>query len=407
MFDFILKPIGSYLAWLDSWTGSYMIALLIFALTIEVLLLPLAIKQQKTSIKQAKLRPKEMAIQKKYAGRNDRVTMQKMQQELMDMRQQEGVGQFGGCLTLLIQLPIIMALYQIVINPLRYVVHMSTDAINVVAKFLEYDVAKGTIGMISKIREVGKAGFEGLSTFTAEGISMTGAEAHVELMEVFDKLPDFTVFGGFMNLGETPSFSWPPTWLLLVPVLTFVVYFLSMKLTRKLTYQPAMGGQEQQQAMGCSNTVMDIVMPLFSVYITFIVPAAVGVYWIFKSILSTIKQFVLYKAMPLPTFTEEDYKAAEREMGIKGGNKKNASRSERDPNAPRPRSLHHIDDDDYNEDVSAKPATKEPEVKAAETPVGAAPLKLDEPERKEKKKKGKENDTVSETGSEKNEETDN
>ena len=89
MFDFILKPIGSYLAWLDSWTGSYMIALLIFAITIEILLLPLGIKQQKTSIKQAKLRPKEMAIQKKYAGRNDKVTMQKMQQEIMELRQKE------------------------------------------------------------------------------------------------------------------------------------------------------------------------------------------------------------------------------------------------------------------------------------------------------------------------------
>ena len=142
MFDFILKPIGSYLAWLDSLTGSYMIALLIFAFTIEVLLLPLGIKQQKTSIKQAKLRPKEMAIQKKYAGRNDRVTMQKMQQELMEMRQKEGVGQLGGCLTLLIQLPIILALYQIVINPLYYVVHMSKDAINIIADFLGASTAK-------------------------------------------------------------------------------------------------------------------------------------------------------------------------------------------------------------------------------------------------------------------------
>ncbi len=381
MFDFILKPIGSYLAWLDSWTGSYMIALLIFAFTIEVLLLPLGIKQQKTSIKQAKLRPKEMAIQKKYAGRNDRVTMQKMQQELMEMRQQEGVGQFGGCLTLLIQLPIIMALYQIVINPLYYVVHLSKDAINVIANFIGYDTAKGTIGMISKINEMAKTGeLAGLSSHTVEGISMTGAEAYAELTSA--KLPDFNVFGGFLNLGDTPSFT-PPTWLLLVPVLTFVVYFLSMKLTRKLTYQPSMGGQDQDKAMGCSNTVMDIMMPLMSVYITFIVPAAVGIYWIFKSILSTIKQFILYKAMPLPTFTEEDYKAAERELGLKGG-KKNTQKTERDPNAPRPRSLHYIDDEDYQEKV-AKPAVKAPEIKSTETPVGAAPLKEDAPERKEKK----------------------
>lgn len=381
MFDFILKPIGSYLAWLDSWTGSYMIALLIFAFTIEVLLLPLGIKQQKTSIQQAKLRPKEMAIQKKYAGRTDRVTMQKMQEELMEMRQKEGVGQFGGCLTLLIQLPIIMALYQIVINPLYYVVHMSKDAINVIAKFLEYDTARGTIGMISKINEMTKTGeMAGLSTFTAEGISMTGAEAYAELSSV--KLPDFGVFGGFLNLGDTPSFT-NFSWLLLVPVLTFVVYFFSMKLTRKLTYQPSMGGQEQEKAMGCSNTVMDVAMPLMSVYITFIVPAAVGIYWIFKSILSTIKQFILYKTMPLPTFTEEDYKAAEKELFGKN-NKKNVTKTARDPNAPRPRSLHHIDDEDYDENGTYKPVQKAPEVSADETPVAAAPLKTYEPERKKK-----------------------
>ena len=371
MFDFILKPIGSFLAWLDSLTGSYMIALLLFAFAIEVLLLPLGIKQQKTSIKQAKLRPKEMAIQKKYAGRNDRVTMQKMQQELMEMRQKEGVGQLGGCLTLLIQLPIILALYQIVINPLYYVVHMSKDAINIIADFLGASTAKGTIGLISKINaSIASGEIAGLANHTVEGISMTGAEAYSELMGV--KLPDFNVFGGFLNLGDTPSFT-PPTWLLLVPVLTFVVYFFSMKLTRKLTYQPSMGGAEQDKAMGCSNGVMDVMMPLMSVYITFIVPAAVGVYWIFKSILSTIKQFILFKAMPLPKFTEEDYKAAEKELGVKNNNKKNSST--RDPNAPRPRSLHYIDDEDYEE---VAPAPKAPEVKASETPLGAAPLKEDQ-----------------------------
>ena len=218
---------------------------------------------------------------------------------------------------------------------------------------------------------------------------MTGAEAYAELSNA--KLPDFNVFGGFLNLGDTPSFT-KISWLLLVPVLTFVVYFFSMKLTRKLTYQPSMGGADQDKAMGCSNTVMDVTMPLMSVYITFIVPAAVGIYWIFKSILSTIKQFILYKTMPLPTFTEEDYKAAERELGLKGGNKKNAQKTERDPNAPRPRSLHYIDDEDYQEKV-ATPAPKAPEIKSTETPVGAAPLKEDAPERKEKKSEKNEEKT--------------
>ena len=93
-------------------------------------------------------------------------------------------------------------------------------------------------------------------------------------------------------------------------------------------------------------------MPIMSVVITFTVPAAIGVYWIFKSIITTIKQFILTKAMPLPTFTEEDYKAAEKEILGKGNNKK-VKKSE---NAGKVRSLHHIDDDDDFEDE--KPAPK-------------------------------------------------
>ena len=100
--------------------------------------------------------------------------------------------------------------------------------------------------------------------------------------------------------------------------------------------------------MGCSNKMMDFTMPLMSVYISFIVPAAVGIYWIFKSVISTLKQFILHKAMPIPAISEEEYKAAEREL--KG---KTKAPSNRPAGAPRTnangtpvRSLHHIDDDD-------------------------------------------------------------
>ena len=197
-----------------------------------------------------------------------------------------------------------------------------------------------------------------------------------------------------MNLGYVPSFE-RFDWLLLVPVLTFVVYFGSMKLSKKFMYQPVV---DQNQQAGCSNNIMDITMPLMSVFFTFMVPAAVGVYWMFKSILSTIESFILAKAMPLPKFTEEDYKAAEKEMGSK--NKKNTPKTERDPNAPRPRSLHHIDDDDYNEKVEEKP--KAPAVKASETPVGAAPLKADEPDRNAKKGKKSEEEAPAANETEEN-----
>ena len=383
MFDKPLQWIGSYLAWLDRVTGSYIVAILLFALTVEIVLLPLAIKRQKTSIKQAQLRPKEMAIQKKYAGRNDQVTRQKMQQEIMEMHQQEGFNQFGGCLTLLIQLPIILALYNIIINPMKYVLGLSEDVINTVSEYVKNGLGMtltgkgGNIELVSKIKSIGISGLEGLKTYTAEGVAEgAGAAAYDALAGVADRLPDFTIFGGSIDLGAIPSFQ-TPNWLLLVPVLTFVIYFFSMKLTRKLTYQPALAGPDDK-AMGCSNTVMDVTMPLMSVFITFGVPAALGVYWIFKSIISSIQQFILAKAMPLPKFTEEDIKAAERELA----GKKKPVKKERDPNAPRPRSLHHIDDEDYNDKGNYVAPVKAPEVKASETPVAPAPLKMDEKEEK-------------------------
>lgn len=386
MFDKPLQWIGSYLGWLDNITGSYILALFLFAITIEIILLPLAIHRQKTSIKQAKLRPKEMAIQKKYAGRNDQVTRQKMQQEIMEMHQKEGFNQFGGCLTMLIQLPIILALYRIVVDPLHYVLRLSQDTINTISKYIT-DATNGlgmtvgskggTIELVAKIKEIGLEGLEGLKTFTAEGLAEgAGAEAFEALEKVFGHLPNFTIFGGAIDLGAIPSFQ-NFNWLLLIPVLTFIVYFFSMKLTRKLTYQPAAAAQgADERAMGCSNAMMDVGMPLMSVFITFGVPAALGVYWIFKSILSTFQQFILLKLMPLPKFTEEDYKAAEREYA--GKNKNKPVKKERDPNAPRPRSLHHIDDEDYDEKGNYIAPVKAPEVPADKTPVAPAPLKLDD-----------------------------
>ena len=386
LFDKPLQWIGSYLAWLDRITGSYIVAILLFALTVEIVLLPLAIKRQKTSIKQAKLRPKEMAIQKKYAGRNDQVTRQKMQQEIMDMHQQEGFNQFGGCLTILIQLPVIMALYNIIINPMKYVLGLSSDVINTVTKFITDTTSGlgmtltgkgGNIELVSKIKSIGIEGLEGLKTYTAEGVAEgAGEAAYNALAGVADRLPDFTIFGGAIDLGAIPSFQ-SFDWLLLVPVLTFVIYFFSMKLSRKLTYQPAVATTEaDQKAMGCSNTVMDLMMPMMSVFITFGVPAALGVYWIFKSIISSIQQVIIFKLMPLPKFTDEDYKAAERELA--GKNKNKPVKKERDPNAPRPRSLHHIDDEDYDEKGNYIAPVKAPEVSADETPVASAPLKKDD-----------------------------
>ena len=167
-----------------------------------------------------------------------------------------------------------------------------------------------------------------------------------ELFEVFasisGKIPSFNVVG--LNFGLTPSFKGNYL-LLIVPVITFVTYFFSMKLTKKFTYQPTQN--ENAPGAGCSSKMMEYYMPLVSTFFCFMVPGAVGIYWVFKSILSTIKQYIMSKIMPLPVFTEEDFKEAERELGVtKKPQRKRKGESNLDPDRERPRSLHHIDDDD-------------------------------------------------------------
>ena len=298
----------------------------------------------------------------------------------------------GGCLPLLIQFPIIIVLYWLVVDPIQYVCGGSRELISVLHSYITASAADGGLGqtlkatngsieIFSKIKELGADAFAGIQSYCANG-----AEVFEEVQRISEIPANFNV--GPLNLGLTPSFDFTTVngWLLLIPVLTFVVYFGSMKLNRKLSFQPTQSADDRQQA--CSNNMMDITMPLMSVWMTFIFPGAVGVYWMFKSILGVLKQFIMSRVMPLPTFTEEDYKAAEKEMFGKQPPKK-IVKSER---AGTVRSLHHIDDEDYDENGNYCPKAPEEEVFEAKAEERVADNKMtegaalkDESDKKEKK----------------------
>ena len=368
---------------------SYIIGICEFAIVIELLMIPFAIRQQKNSIKQAKLRPKEMAIRNKYAGRTDQKTQQQVQREIQELYQRENFSPLSGCLPLLLQMPILIILYRIVIDPLHYVLGLSSNISGALSAYYTAARAAGglgyatapssSIGIISNIAQTDLQGLDGFRYFT------NGNAVLEKLNGVWDKMPNFNI--GKFNFGLTPSFS-NFNILLLVPVLTFVVYFFSMKLNRKFGYQPGTTpGQPADRQTACSNTMMDITMPAMSTFFTFIVPAIIGVYWIFRSILGVLKQFIMSKIMPLPQFTEEDYKAAARELA---GKKQRVVKSE---NAGRVRSLHHIDDEDFDDTrdaALARKAAMEAEERkkqeAAKKPVEGAPIKEDRPARNKKQK---------------------
>lgn len=396
--DTILRGIGFGLNWATKYltfgTNNYILSLMYFAIVIELLMIPFAISQQKNSIKQAKLRPKEMAIRKRYAGRNDQATMQKVNQEIQELYQKENFNPMSGCLPLLIQLPVVMALYYVVIDPAFYVLGQAKAFSTAIAQYFTTSAAaggfggtlnsdRGTIEILSKLGELGIDDFASLKNFAYFSNAESCFEALQEI--VTEGIPSFSI--GSWNMGLTPwsavtgggEFFAGHWWLLLVPVLTFAVYFASMKINRKLTYQPTTAANDK--ATGCSNNMMDIMMPMMSVYIAFIVPAAVGLYWMFKSVLGTVKQLIMKKVMPIPVFTEEDYKAAEKEMY--GKSPKPAKSSSNGPRNPNVRSLHHIDDDEYDEkgnyigprETPEQQETQEKSNKNYKAPAMAEPLK--------------------------------
>ncbi|MCQ2435998.1 MAG: YidC/Oxa1 family membrane protein insertase, partial [Clostridia bacterium] len=192
---------------------------------------------------------------------------------------------------------------------------------------------------------------------TVTRYTVNGSDALVADLDFgFANMPNFDLFGLKNFLAEIPTVSmlWTfpytvSTLLLLVPLFNFLASFFSLRLTRKLSYQPM---QDAQQAGGCSPKLMDWIMPLFTLYIAFEVPAAIGIYWLFNNFLGIGQQVLLAKIMPMPTFTEEDFKNAEK------------AESARQAKAPKPvegksneKSLHTIDADD-NEEYAVLPEYK-------------------------------------------------
>ncbi len=352
MFDFILVPFGYVIRFFYSLTDNYLFAILLFAFVMEILLIPLAIKQQKNQIKQAKLQPKVMAIRKKYAGRTDQATQQKMQQETMEMYQRENFNPASGCGTLLIQLPIIMCLYSVITQPLRYISNIPAAQITALRDFITGTSESGGLGVALNARNVEID----LINYIRNNMSLM--DQFVEKAPSLESaiLPNFTVMG--LDLSQTPMPTLNPfNWLVFIPIITFVVMILSQKIMQRYTYQSP---ESQQAQQGCSMKVMQWSMPLLSVAIEFGLASAIGVYWIFRNVIQTIQRIIISKLMPLPKFTEEDYKEAERQANLSNKQRKRE-------NKQFVRSLHHIDDEEYierhKEDLAAleeaeKPAPK-------------------------------------------------
>ena len=354
----IYKFFGVILSFFSDITGGYyLFGLFLFALLVKIILLPFSIKQQKTSIKQAKMRPKEMAIRKKYKGRTDKVTQQKMQNEIMELYQRENYNPMSGCLPLLIQMPVIIILYNVIINPLKHICGWTAEQISAIGSYLS--VGESVLKTLSA-RDISLV--EYMTPDKHAAINEALAAAGLEAVD-FSVIPNFTI--GAFDLSAQPAF-W--NWLLLVPVFTFVFQFIASKIQRKFTFQPGMGQDQQTKS---TMMVMDIMLPAMTTLIAFRVPAAIGIYWMFNNILGVVQTILLHKAMPLPTCTEDDIKAAERELAGKAPKNVQADAS-RGP----VRSLHSIDfsDEEIEADLGEYVSVYDKEVKEETNDTDGKPV---------------------------------
>ena len=337
--DWLYGLLGSMLSWFSSWTGSYAIALLFYALIFKVLFLPFSIKQQKNQIALAKLTPKIELIKAKYKGRTDQATMRKQQEEIMELQQKEGYSAFSGCLPLLIQLPLIIFLYNVIRNPLSYIAKFSDEVIVKLHNLINgAELAVDKISSIDQITLAGKV----VSTFN-DGSNASYIESILnEAGADISVIPNFNLWG--VNLAATPSLI-SISILVLIPIFAAGLQWFTMWLTRKLSGNAnQLAAADATAQTNMSMKIMDLVMPAMTLWLTFSFSGMMGLYWIYQSIITIIQTLILHKFMPIPKFTEEEIKAIRKAQKQQEKAQKAIIKTQ-----PKYKSLHYIDEDDYDD----------------------------------------------------------
>ncbi len=262
-------------------SGVYVVGILLFTIAVRLVMLPSSVKQQKTSAKQARLAPKLKELQEMYKN-----NPQKMQEEQQKLYARENANPMSGCLPLLIQFPVIIGLYSAITKPLMCVLHISVDKVNQALQLVGLDKAGyGQLDFISQfgtLREkvVASNIFNGQELSELDGLA-NGA---------------FNFFG--INLLGTPSYT-QISILILIPVLCFVTSMAMSIIMNKTNTQAQAGG-------GCMKWGMPLFMSLFSTFIAFSVPGAVGLYWIFSNLASIVQTVVMNKYYNLWVMNAQD-----------------------------------------------------------------------------------------------------
>lgn len=331
----ILGPIAKLLGILMDWiysgisniTGgrveSVVLSIVIITIIIYMCLLPLTIKQQKFSKLSQKMQPEMQAIQAKYKNKKDQASMMAMQEETQLLYQKYGISPMGSCVQMLIQMPILFALYRVFYNIPAYLSGVKSSFTGLVDSIQQTSGYQNTlVSLMEKYNVVTSSGLNAsnaaskladasgdtLSNYIIDilyklpskgwdalldGKFFDGIQSVVE--KTHDALLHFNYFLG-LNISDTPWYiiksnftDKPDKWLLfvilalLIPVLSYLTQMINIKLMPQAT-----NGNDQ---MASQMKMMNLMMPLMSLFFCFTVPVGLGIYWICSALVRGIQQF--------------------------------------------------------------------------------------------------------------------
>ena len=304
-----MSTIGYYIcvpfAWLVrlfyNLTGSYGVALILFTLVLKLILLPFQMKSKKSMLRMSRVSGQMQELQKRYAK-----NQAKLQEEMQKLYEEEGVNPMSGCLWSLIPFPILIALYSIIRQPITHFMMLSKDVLQSVVQ----TVADAGVDLTNIVMMDKATGTPALK----DGLYQLASYGQINLVKAVQEMGLSTPEGWFdmnynflgLDLTATPweyvknfTFTWAVIGVILIPILAGLSQFVFSKLTMKTQPQADAAG-------GASMKSMMYMMPLMSVYIAFIMPAALGVYWIAQSVFSLIQEAILNKTFSAKLSEEEE-----------------------------------------------------------------------------------------------------
>lgn len=289
MFQFFANLFGYLLELLYNLVNNYGIAIILFTLIIKLLLLPLSIKQQRTTKKSTELQEKMKAIQFKY--KND---PEKMNKEIMDLYKTENMSPFSGCLTAIIQMLLLLSIFYLVRSPLTFMEKVPVENIN---------------NYVGQLQEEGK--------------TISNVYPEIDLIREYSLLKEknpedpnieklnlqMNFFG--LDLSKIPQQNMSDYTVYIIPILYIISSFISIKMTtmkqekinkenKKNIINGNTGEEEKEDnnemdAVMQTNKMMSWMMPIMSISIAFVAPLGLALYWLINNLLMIIERLVLDK----------------------------------------------------------------------------------------------------------------